>query len=104
MLRSAKIINVDDANANNEKLIRCYAASLNAGARALSAVKFDGISGVHWQNEVIPVAMPACTGVHYSATYHNRNTDNLFSALNTHAGEACMVSGKRCLTRRVNRG
>jgi hypothetical protein len=49
MLRCAKIISVDDANANNEKLIRCHAVSFNAGARALSAVKFDGISETHWQ-------------------------------------------------------
>jgi hypothetical protein len=38
------MISVVDANINNEKC-RIF----NAGARALFAVKFDGISGTYWQ-------------------------------------------------------
>jgi prefoldin subunit 5 len=44
MLRSAKTLKVDDASDNDEKLIPCQAESFVAGARALSAVKFDGVS------------------------------------------------------------
>jgi hypothetical protein len=44
MLRCAKIVSVDYANANDKKLIRCHGISCNANARALLAVKFDGIS------------------------------------------------------------
>jgi hypothetical protein len=49
MLRCAKTMGVDHANANKEKVIGCHAVSFNAAARALSAVKFDGISQTHSQ-------------------------------------------------------
>jgi hypothetical protein len=45
MLRCAKIISVADANANNNKMP--YGILQCAGARALSSVKFDGISETH---------------------------------------------------------
>jgi hypothetical protein len=64
---------MDDAKADNEKFIRCHAVSLcDAGARAQSAVKFDGISETHWQNESTPVAYTgAYTGVYYSTRLCN---------------------------------
>jgi hypothetical protein len=48
MLRNDRIISVDDANANNEKLI-CRAIFFDADTPASSAVKFDGISETRWQ-------------------------------------------------------
>jgi hypothetical protein len=89
MLRCAKIISVEDTNENNEKLIRCYAVSFDHlmlhGARAMSAVKFGGISETHYivtgrkyqgHTEGIPVAILAYTGVYCSLRlHHNGNTD-----------------------------
>jgi hypothetical protein len=37
-----KAISVDDANANNDELICYHVIYRDAGARALSAVKFEG--------------------------------------------------------------
>lgn len=72
MLRSATTILVDDANAD-EKLIRCHDASINAGARAMSASSigaesyfvFLGLAGRKYQehNGGIPL-------------YRNSNADN----------------------------
>jgi hypothetical protein len=99
MLRCAKMISVYDANVN-EKLIRYHAdyhlgLPPNDGARALSAVKFDGTSEISWQ-KILPGTSDerhTCrrTGLHRCLPFVETITmqletsiDSPFCALKTH--------------------
>jgi hypothetical protein len=99
MLRCVQMINVGEANADNEKLIRCHAVSFDAGARALSAVKFTDRK-YRGHTEGIPVAILAYIGVYHSLRlHHNRNSDDPFCALKTRVKPLVMTADIALLDR-----